>query len=214
MLRRIVQNACLALALVACSTGDDTSTTSQELAHGDAMLAVLDAAGGDGGLADAGSRDAELAPADGPPCVGQPEPACPASPDGYRPQNPGIPGGGQCRGACGPACPPSCSIEAPVTTCLEWQDAQCGWHAKTCTYKVQKCGSHTGCRIHDSCYDNCAKKPTGLLRATCRRACDVNCLAVYGGAFCESWMTGGKPYDSYMEYTSAPTSSTYDSTCY
>ncbi len=101
-----------------------------------------------------------------------------------------------------------------MTRCLEWQDNQCGWHAKTCTYKVQKCGSHAGCRTHDSCYDSCAKLPTGILRAACRRTCDFDCLRVYGKAFCSSWMGGGKPYDSYIEYTSTPTSSTYDTTCY
>jgi len=187
-------------ALAACGAGDDIATTAQyQTALADAFPITE---------ADAG------APADATPCAGQPEPACPTAPAGYQPQDPGIRSKAKCRGACGPDCPPSCSIGAPVSTCLEWQDAQCGWHAKTCTYQVQRCGSHLGCRVHDACYDGCAFKWTEPLRIACRRACDVGCIAKYGEATCESWMMGGKPYDSYIEYTSAPTSSTYDSTCY
>ena len=144
-------------------------------------------------------------------CAGQPEPPCPPAPPGYEPQNPGIPSGAQCRGACGPNCPATCVAGTPTTTCVEWQSADCGWHAKTCTYATLSCGSNTGCRTHDACYDTCAR---GLKGAACRRLCDVGCIRMYGVTTCRAWMKGNPPYDKWTDYAGAPTSQTYDTTCY
>lgn len=151
------------------------------------------------------------ASSDGPACAGQPEPECPAAPPGYQPENPGIPSGGVCRGACGAKCPAQCGVRPNATVCLEWQTADCQWHSKVCSYPVQSCGSHLGCRDHDACYDACAGS---LWPAACRRSCDAKCLKKWGTTKCEAWMIGGGPYDSQIEYAGTPTSTTYDTTCY
>ena len=163
----------------------------------------------DGSLTDA-------APADGQPqdagCAAQREPPCPQPPPGdYLPQNPGIPGGGQCRGACGKGCPATCRAGTPTTACLEWQTADCQWHAKVCTYPVLECGSAVGCRTHDSCYDQCA---LALVPSLCRRTCDVSCIRRYGVTQCNEWRKGKGPYDVWLQYTGRPTTYTYDSTRY
>lgn len=177
------------------------------------ITAVLDA-----GVADA-RRDGP-APADAivltdaPPdsgCVAQPEPNCPATLPGYSQETPPILSGGVCRGACGPKCPAQCGIRPNATQCFEWQTGDCQWHSKVCSYPVQSCGSHMGCRDHDACYDGCA---WATWPAACRRTCDIGCLKKWGKMKCESWMMGGGPYDKQIEYTGRPTSTTYNTTCY
>ena len=145
-------------------------------------------------------------------CVGQPEPACPLAPPGTRPQNPGIASGGQCRGACGKACPATCRPGPTESTCIEWQDATCGWHQKTCTYPTIECGTTQGCEDHDNCYDACARGWRGI---ACRRACDVTCVKRWGIKKCNSWRQGNGPYDSWLQFAGAATSGpVYDTTCY
>jgi hypothetical protein len=168
----------------------------------------IDAAAPDAG-ADATGVDA--ANADAGACAAQAEPACPAAPPGFLPQNPGIASGSQCRGACGANCPATCRPVTSPTVCLEWQTADCLWHAKVCTYPAQECGSHLGCRVHDSCYDGCA---TARFPAACRRSCDLACVRTHGARQCRAWMNGNPPYDSWLQYAGTPTSYTYDSTCY
>ncbi len=146
-----------------------------------------------------------------PGCVGQPEPGCPLAPPGYTQQKPNIQSGASCRGTCGPDCPATCKPGPNTTTCLEWQTADCGWHAKVCTYPTLSCGSHAGCRTHDTCYDQCQPGKFGF---ACRRLCDKGCIVTYGLRKCRAWMKGNGPYDSWIDYAGKATSSTYDSTCY
>lgn len=164
--------------------------------------------------ADAGTDAPVDAPADAPVdagCVAQDEPECPDAPDGMEPVDPGIASGSLCRGACGPDCPTTCRSGTPVTECLEWQTADCRWHAKVCTYPVRECGSHAGCRDHDDCYDDCA---TALFPFGCRRICDKKCSDDYDAGTCLGWANGNGPYDSWISYAGEPTSYSYDSTCY
>jgi hypothetical protein len=144
-------------------------------------------------------------------CEAQPEPACPAAPPGYLPQNPLIASGSLCRGACGANCPATCVAGPAATTCVEWRTRDCQWHAKTCSYPTQSCGSHLGCRVHDACYDTCVK---GLKGAACRRQCDIGCLRTHGLKKCKAWMRGNGPYDSWLDYAGTPTSTVADTTCY
>ena len=144
---------------------------------------------------------------------GQPEPQCPLAPPGTRPQNPGIPSGGQCRGACGKACPPTCRPGPTESTCVEWQDASCGWHQKTCTYPTIECGTAEGCEDHDNCYDKCARGWRGI---ACRRLCDGACVKKWGALTCNKWRQGLGPYDDiWLKFAGAGTSGpVYDTTCY
>lgn len=138
------------------------------------------------------------------------EPACPEFPPGVEPIDPGIPSGGQCRGACGAACPETCRSVPAVEKCLEWQDSDGTWHYKVCRWDgLIECGSHAGCRAHDDCYDGCES-------ALCRRGCDWQCVRDNGAANCNSWRQGNGPYDSWISY--GPGTFTedgpYDTTCY
>ena len=145
-------------------------------------------------------------------CVGQAEPQCPLAPPGTRPQNPGIPSGGQCRGACGKGCPASCRPGPTQSTCVEWQDAACQWHQKTCTYPTIECGTAQGCEDHDNCYDRCARGWRGI---RCRRRCDAACVTRWGAVTCNKWRRGREPYDSWLQFSGAATSGpVYDTTCY
>lgn len=120
--------------------------------------------------------------------------------------------GSQCRGACGIDCPSTCRAAPGTSTCLEWQTADCGWHAKVCSYTVRECGSHPGCVAHDACYDGCGG---GLAGFFCRRDCDATCVATHGAGNCTSWWGGNGPYvEPWLKFVDPPTSSTYDSTCY
>ncbi|MBK9036604.1 MAG: hypothetical protein IPL61_36035 [Myxococcales bacterium] len=130
---------------------------------------------------------------------------------GVEPVNPHNAVGSQCRGTCGADCAGTCRSLPTVTQCHEWQTADCGWHAKVCTYAMRECGSAEGCRVHDACYDACAAGDAG---AACRSDCDDDCIAEHGLFQCGRWAFGYGPFDRWIQYGDAPTSYTYDSTCY
>ena len=124
------------------------------------------------------------------------------------------PCGAQCPGTCGPDCPTN-----NCTSTFAWYCDKDAAGQNTGTKRVWRrysCGSHAGCRAHDSCYDTCnATNGCGSWGATtCRRGCDVQCLADYcpwcgtisfglcGPATCKctSWMNGNGPYDATLTY--------------
>jgi len=130
-------------------------------------------------------------------------PACPLAPPAPLPRNPHIPSGSLCRGACGPDCPSTCTPQPPVTLCVPDSTGTC--HAE-CTYPaVIRCGSHAGCRTHDSCYDRCAA--AGDRFGMCHRGCDIDCVRTHGFSNCNSWRTGGGPFDRMIDYSDPPTRS-------
>jgi outer membrane protein OmpA-like peptidoglycan-associated protein len=139
-----------------------------------------------------------------PPCGAIPP--CPSAPPGTRPRNPHIASGAECRGACGPNCPPTCTPQPTRTLCVSDPLGNC--HA-TCTYgSVIECGSHMGCRDHDACYDGCASAlgETSLCPGgTCHCGCDWECISRHGISNCNSWRTGGGPFDSTLTFTGPPT---------
>ncbi len=107
--------------------------------------------------------------------------------------------GALCRGTCGPDCPTS-----NCTRTFEWYCVQSGGE-NTGTKRVRThwhCGSHSGCRDHDNCYDGCnSTYGCGTWSAAyCRRGCDTICLMDHGVSDCNSWRTGGGPYDSYHDH--------------
>ena len=129
-------------------------------------------------------------------------PNCWRLPGAPLPINPGIASGSLCRGACGPDCPSSCTPLMNQVLCVP--DPSGNWHFN-CEYPdVLRCGSHAGCRAHDLCYDGCASDPHSVI---CRRACDVNCLDDYGFQRCNSWRTGGGPFDRMLLFSNPPVTS-------
>ena len=109
------------------------------------------------------------------------------------------PCGADCRGACGPGC----TLDNCTRT-FEWycvQQAGVNTGKKRLRTKYV-CGSHAGCREHDSCYDQCnGVEGCGTwLAAICRRNCDQNCIIQFGISTCRSWMGGGGPFDQNDTY--------------
>jgi hypothetical protein len=117
------------------------------------------------------------------------------------------PCGALCRGTCGPDCP-----QNNCTTTYEWH---CGQGSVRNLWRHKVCGSHAGCRAHDGCYDACnTTHGCGTWgAATCRRACDAQCLTDYCWwcaaspllcnsytCNCVSWMNGNGPYDMWDHY--------------
>jgi hypothetical protein len=100
----------------------------------------------------------------------------------------------RCRGTCGAGCDSrSCTTE------YEWT---CVADGTKQAQRVKTCGTHEGCRVHDSCYDSCNDYwGCGTwAAASCRRACDNQCTAVNSELDCASWMQGGEPYDEVISY--------------
>jgi outer membrane protein OmpA-like peptidoglycan-associated protein len=123
------------------------------------------------------------------------------------PRDPHIASGSLCRGACGPNCPTTCTPLPNRKVCVDDAAGACHWEFE---YPgVISCGSHLGCRNHDACYDRCAAASgeTDLCPlGTCHCGCDVDCISDFGVSNCNSWRTGGGPFDSFLTFSDPPTS--------
>lgn len=103
--------------------------------------------------------------------------------------NPGISSGALCRGACGQDCPPDrCELlkdsegnMQPLTIVIQNPRG-------VCTYNnVLECPSHTGCQIHDACFDKCADRGMNSMTDSCHMTCNKDCLSSYGLKSCVLW---------------------------
>ncbi len=108
-----------------------------------------------------------------------------------------IPISGGCRGACGGGCPDQCQAMSDRAIQISGADGSCYYLVY---YKqVKRCGSHVGCRYHDSCFDYCkeVKKELGTLKELkpCHDYCSGIVVQVFGARMGGSWMTGNGPYD-------------------
>jgi len=130
-------------------------------------------------------------------------PPCPAI-SGTELRNPGIASGSLCRGACGPDCPSSCTTQRDRNACVS--DGEGCFYV--CSYSIQQCGTASGCRKHDACYDSCAAKGENsmcYLGGFCHCSCDLGCVADTGLAGlvnCPLWAFGYGPTDSVITYSS------------
>ena len=129
-------------------------------------------------------------------------PRLPGPLPGVYARNPMFTSGALCRGTCGINCPPDPSCDPPVDRieCEERGDRHY-WH----TYvNYATCGSHQGCRDHDSCYDYAATMPIwgfgGFLIGPMYRACDLESLCTYSFKQAVTWARGGGLYDSRLTY--------------
>lgn len=133
------------------------------------------------------------------------EPTLPRLPGplrGVYQRDPGLASGALCRGTCGVDCPPppSCTLPHDRVECEDLGDRHI-WH----TYvNYARCGTHQGCRDHDSCYDFAATMPIwgfgGYLIGPMYRACDLEAMCGYGFQQGVTWATGGGPYDRQLRY--------------
>ncbi len=199
---RLIAIAMLVASCTAGSVGKDNQHVELEADSGVATTpGDIDTAPGAGG-----PIVVELVPTN--------EPECPAYPPEVTPIDPGIASGAECRGACGADCPDTCRSIPAQEQCLEWQSADGTWHSKTCRWDgLIECGSHAGCRAHDTCYDGCAN---ARFPGVCRRGCDATCVADHGAINCYRWWGGDGPYDSWIAYGPgvATVDGPYDTTCY
>lgn len=137
--------------------------------------------------------------------TGHPKSKWPVGPLAVFPRDPGIKSGALCRGACGPDCD-TCANEKERRVCEETPD---GCHVWWVYPNYSVCGSHSGCRNHDACYDWCVDKynekgKLGIILGPCHRLCDFECICDYNTPQCVGWIGGGKPHDSYMEFSDKP----------
>jgi len=108
-----------------------------------------------------------------------------------------------CEGACGQGCGHQACTPAFEWTCL--QDEQGGHDGRRAGSIHWLCGTHPGCREHDSCYSRCNEDHEcgSWAGAQCRRACDAVCMKDYcDDAFrceCVAWARGGTPFDRYLD---------------
>ena len=116
---------------------------------------------------------------------------CPIGTDGA-PQliDPGLTSGALCRGACGMDCPDercdlltdSTGAATPITKAIQNPRG-------ICTYNnVLECPTHSGCQIHDGCFDVCTEHyHMNSQTDTCHLNCDLDCVNSYGLTNCVLW---------------------------
>jgi hypothetical protein len=101
-----------------------------------------------------------------------------------------------CRGTCGANCD-TCQVTRETRCQQDSSGKNTGVQETIATYF---CDTHSGCRTHDACYDAClaAGQPFWSL---CHGKCDQQCINQYGSVECNSWRTGGGPYDGQQTFT-------------
>ena len=103
--------------------------------------------------------------------------------------NPGISSGALCRGACGQDCPPDrCELLKDADGNMQPLTIVIQNPRGVCTYNnVLECPSHTGCQIHDDCFDKCAERGMNSMTDSCHMTCNKDCLSSYGLKSCVLW---------------------------
>jgi len=106
------------------------------------------------------------------------------------PIDPGLSSGALCRGACGMDCPDercdlltdSTGAATPITIGIQNPRG-------ICTYSnVLECPTHTGCQIHDDCFDVCTEHyHMTSMTDTCHMNCNMDCVHAYGLSNCVLW---------------------------
>lgn len=104
--------------------------------------------------------------------------------------DPGLSSGALCRGACGMDCPDErCDLltdgtgaATPITIAIQNPRG-------ICTYgNVLECPTHTGCQIHDDCFDVCTERyHMNSMTDTCHMNCNLDCVHAYGLYNCVMW---------------------------
>jgi hypothetical protein len=119
--------------------------------------------------------------------------------------DPGLSSGAKCRDACGQDCPDErCDLlvdsggaAMPLIVTIENPRG-------ICTYNnVLECPTHSGCQIHDDCFDKCTET-LGMYSMTdsCHMSCNKDCVSKYGLTNCVLWTDAPTIiYDS--QFTSA-----------
>ncbi|MBI4512017.1 MAG: hypothetical protein HY698_20465 [Deltaproteobacteria bacterium] len=104
----------------------------------------------------------------------------------------------ECRGACGQGCSSNACVRRFEWYCVKTLRGNNGMKRLRLSWR---CSTHAACRDHDTCYDNCNRTYgcNSWAAAQCRRACDQQCIAIYGADRCRAWVIGEGPSDSTVE---------------
>lgn len=110
------------------------------------------------------------------------------------------PSGAKCRGACGPDCPDTCKS---IGTYRE------RYLAGGCKYTIEfpaalQCGTHTGCRHHDACFDTAVSRGESHPSGPLHRKCNQDAVWAWGPMKTKSWKNGGEPYDAWWYFVDSP----------
>jgi hypothetical protein len=115
-------------------------------------------------------------------------------------KEPDGPAGAKCRGACGADCPDTCK---PAGTYLEqYEVGGCGYLIEF--PNALQCGTHSGCRLHDGCFDAAVAAGETQLGGPLHFQCNEEALLHYGPAKTTSWARGGGPYDAWWYFVDDP----------
>ena len=104
--------------------------------------------------------------------------------------DPGLSSGAKCRDACGEDCPDErCDLLVDADGAMSPLIVTIQEPRGICTYNnVLECPTHTGCRIHDDCFDKCTET-LGMYDITdsCHMTCNKDCVSKYGLTNCVLW---------------------------
>jgi hypothetical protein len=115
-------------------------------------------------------------------------------------KDPGAPGGALCRGACGVDCPPTCKWVGTYRE--EYVLGNTGYLVEFPNAIL--CGTHEGCRWHDSCFDVAVGQGENPLSAPIHSYCNLKALEKYGREKTMDWMQGRGPYDGWWYFVDNP----------
>ncbi|MCK4579980.1 MAG: hypothetical protein KAU10_01425, partial [Dehalococcoidia bacterium] len=130
------------------------------------------------------------------------------TPDGvsipFLKKDPSVASGSSCRGACGSGCPDTCETQPDIFVRIPDPDNDASHYL--ITYPgVIRCGTHEGCRWHDWCFDECAKR-YGERSALddCHLRCSNTVRKRYDDWDAINWALGKGPYDGYLLFSDPP----------
>ena len=115
-------------------------------------------------------------------------------------KEPDGPAGAKCRGACGADCPDTCKFVGTYSE--QYEAGNCGYLIEFPNALL--CGTHAGCRDHDSCFDAAVANGETELGGDRHRACNSDALLKYGPKNTKSWAQGGGPYDAWWYFADNP----------
>jgi hypothetical protein len=121
--------------------------------------------------------------------------------------NPDLASGSGCRGACGSGCPDTCEPQSDMVVYMPDPDNDESYY-RISYAGVIRCGTHEGCRWHDWCFDECAKRfdETGdyAVLDDCHLRCSNTVRKRYDDWDAINWALGNGPYDGYLLFSDPP----------
>jgi hypothetical protein len=173
-----------------CACGGSSECPGEERgAEGSAPAVHRQAEGSGGSVATGTARTASCAPFPAPLGLGTRE----------RPKliDEHVAGGARCRGACGEGCSNRACTD--IGTYLVRHE-QGGCHYVIEYRNAKRCGTHTGCRWHDDCFDRAKAMGERYVTEPEHMKCNLRIAEENAIGDWTSWMLGGPPYEEEPMY--------------